>query len=142
LKAGLELAQKERHNVTVIPSVLLSLVGKVPLVRERHPEKLYQTVPLSTGIGALIPGMDAEVLVGKAVTVVSVVLISGATAVVDTDSTVVVDCGYAELEYRFMYNAAPHAAPGSPAQAQSQEVESAGSPMLGPRLVELRVFPQ
>jgi hypothetical protein len=141
LKAGLELAQKERHNVTVIPNVLLSLVGKVSLVTEWHPEKLYQIVPLSTGIGALIPGMDTEVLVGEAA-IVSVVLISGAAVVLDTDSTVVVDCGYAELVYRFMYNAAPHAVPGSPAHAQSQEVDSAGSPMLGPWLVELRVSPQ
>jgi hypothetical protein len=86
--------------------------------------------------------MDMEVLVGEAATVLSVVLISGAAVVLDADSTVVVDCWYAELEYRFMYNAAPHAAPGSPAQAQSQEVDSAGSPMLGPWLVELRVFPQ
>ena len=86
--------------------------------------------------------MDMEVLVGEAATVLSVVLISGAAVVLDTDSIVVVSATYAELEYRFMYNAAPHAAPGSPAQAQSQEVDSAGSPMLGPWLVELRVFPQ
>jgi hypothetical protein len=51
--------------------------------------------------------MDMEVLVGEAVTF-SIVNIAGPAVVVDTDSTVVVDCRYAELEYRFMYNAAPH----------------------------------
>jgi hypothetical protein len=136
LKAGLELAQKERHNVTVIPSVLLSLVGKGSLVIVWHPVKLYQIVPLSTGIGAIIPGMDTEVLVGEVVTV------SRPAVVLDTDGAVVVGCGNAELEYRFMNNAAPHWAPGSPAQAQSQEVGSAGSPMLVGVGFETRVFPQ
>jgi hypothetical protein len=51
--------------------------------------------------------MITAVLVGEAVTT-AVVLISEAAVVVDTDSTVVVDCVYAELEYRFMNNAAPH----------------------------------
>jgi hypothetical protein len=86
--------------------------------------------------------MDTEVLVGEATTVVSAVLISGAAVVLDTDRAVVVDATYAELEYKFIYNAAPHAAPGSPAQAQSQEVPNAGSPMLFGSVVETRVFPQ
>jgi hypothetical protein len=46
--------------------------------------------------------MDTEVLVGEVVTV------SRPAVVLDTDGAVVVGCGNAELEYRFMNNAAPH----------------------------------
>jgi hypothetical protein len=75
--------------------------------------------------------MDGKVLVGVATIVVCVVLVPVAAVVVGTDSEVVVEITIEGLEYRFMNKAAPQAAPGSPAQAQSQSVDSAGKPTSG-----------
>jgi hypothetical protein len=54
------------------------------------------------------PGIYGAVFFGEAVTLASIVVVLVTASVVDTDGAVVLDAVYAELEYRFINEAAPH----------------------------------